>query len=47
MWFGCYSLATISYGMLTLEECPEAAASLQTEIRQARADLRKKGVTIG
>ena len=26
MWFGCYSLGTISYNMLSFRECPEAAA---------------------
>lgn len=46
IWFGCYSLGTISYSMLTFRECPEAAASLLKEIRKARQDLRKKGVTI-
>ena len=46
IWFGCYSLATISINMLTFNECPEAAASLLEEIRDARDDLRKKGITI-
>ena len=47
MWFGCYSLATISINMLTFRECPEAAASLLDEIREARRDLRTKGLVVG
>ena len=46
IWFGCYSLGTISYNMLTFRECPEAAAELQVQIKEARADLRKKGMKI-
>ena len=47
IWFGCYSLATISINMLTFRECPEAAASLLDEIREARRDLRTKGLVVG
>jgi len=46
IWFGCYSLATISYNMLTFRECPEAAASLLEEIREARQALSKKGINV-
>ena len=46
IWFGCYSLGTISLNMLTFRECPEAAVELQEQIREARADLRRKGVTV-
>ena len=44
MWFGCYSLGTISYNMLSFRECPEAAAELQGEIKAAQKDLRKRGL---
>lgn len=46
MWFGCYSLGTISINMLTFRECPEAAAELQSEIRLARDDLQRKGISV-
>ena len=44
MWFGCWSLASISIGLLTVQDCPEAAASLQKEITEARADLARRGM---
>lgn len=46
IWFGCYSLGTISINMLTFRECPEAAAELLEEIKEARADLASKGMKI-
>ena len=46
IWFGCYSLGTISINMLTFRECPEAAAELLEEIKEARADLARKGVSV-
>ena len=46
MWFGCYSLATISYNMFTFRDCPEAAAELIDEIKQARTELRRRGMKI-
>jgi dolichyl-phosphate mannosyltransferase polypeptide 3 len=46
MWFGCYSLGTISYSMLTFRECPEDAASLLREIKEARDELSAKGISI-
>ena len=46
IWFGCYSLGTISINILTFRECPEAAAELLDEIKQARSELSKKGVKL-
>ena len=44
IWFGCYSLGTISLNLLRLREFPEAAAELQQQTRQARDDLRRRGL---
>ncbi|KAL1496381.1 hypothetical protein AB1Y20_016336 [Prymnesium parvum] len=46
MWFGCVSLASISIGLLSVEDCPKAAASLQSEVACAKEDLRKRGLKI-
>ncbi|XP_053302515.1 dolichol-phosphate mannosyltransferase subunit 3 isoform X2 [Pleuronectes platessa] len=42
--FGCYSLATVGYRLTTFNDCEEAAAELQGQIREAREDLRSKGL---
>ncbi|XP_065177197.1 dolichol-phosphate mannosyltransferase subunit 3-like [Sycon ciliatum] len=44
--FGCYSLATIGYRVMTFNDCDEAAAELRKEIEEARADLTRKGVKL-
>ena len=43
MWFGCYSLATISYNLFMCRQCPEAAVALAQEVLDARADLQRRG----
>ncbi|XP_069735020.1 dolichol-phosphate mannosyltransferase subunit 3 [Phaenicophaeus curvirostris] len=42
--FGCYSLATVGYRLATFNDCEEAAAELQEHIREARRDLRQRGL---
>ena len=44
MLFGTYSLASIGIGLITFKDCPEESELLQGEIKQAMAELRKKGV---
>ena len=44
--FGAWSLACISYNLLTFRSCPEAAAELQQEIGAARADLKRRGLDV-
>jgi len=44
--FGCYSLGTISYRLMTFPECPEEAKLLEQERKQAREFLRKNGVDV-
>ena len=42
--FGCYSLATVGYRVATFNDCDDAAKELQAQIKEAREDLRKKGL---
>lgn len=42
--FGCYSLATVGYRVATFNDCEDAAKELQAQIKEAKADLKKKGL---
>lgn len=42
--FGCYSLATVGYRVITFNDCEAAAKELQEEIAQARKELSAKGI---
>ena len=44
--FGCYALCSIGYHLLVLEDCTKAHAELKEEIKEARADLIRKGVKL-
>ncbi|XP_058475076.1 dolichol-phosphate mannosyltransferase subunit 3 [Solea solea] len=44
--FGCYSLATVGYRVATFNDCDEASLELQKQIKEAKEDLRKKGLKI-
>ncbi|EME41641.1 hypothetical protein DOTSEDRAFT_156628 [Dothistroma septosporum NZE10] len=44
--FGAYLLGTLGYGVLTFNDVPAAHDELMKEIDQARADLKKKGVSV-
>ncbi|KAH3717619.1 dolichol-phosphate mannosyltransferase subunit 3-like [Dreissena polymorpha] len=41
--FGLFSVAVIGYRVATFNDCIEAAKELQTEIEEAKADLKSKG----
>lgn len=41
--FGVYSLVVIVYRVATFTDCPEAAAELEQQIKEAREDLKRKG----
>ncbi|KAM4690199.1 dolichol-phosphate mannosyltransferase subunit 3 [Rhinophrynus dorsalis] len=43
--FGCYSLATIGYRVATFNDCEDAARELQDQIKEAKKDLAKKGLS--
>lgn len=42
--FGCYSLGVVGYRVATFNDCEEAAQELHMHIKEAREDLRKKGL---
>ncbi|XP_054909609.1 dolichol-phosphate mannosyltransferase subunit 3 [Poeciliopsis prolifica] len=42
--FGCYSLAAVGYRVATFNDCDEAARELQEQIKEAKEDLRRKGL---
>lgn len=42
--FGCYSLAVIGYRVATFNDCEEASRELRMHIKEAREELRKKGL---
>ncbi|XP_057683855.1 dolichol-phosphate mannosyltransferase subunit 3 [Corythoichthys intestinalis] len=42
--FGCYSLLTVGYRVATFNDCQEAAEELQAQIKEAKKDLKKKGL---
>ncbi|KAF4100688.1 hypothetical protein G5714_018884 [Onychostoma macrolepis] len=44
--FGCYSLATVGYRVATFNDCENAAKELQAQIKEAKEDLKKKGLKI-
>ena len=40
---GCYAMGSIGYKLWVLEDCKEDERSLQEEMKEARAELAKKG----
>ena len=42
--FGLYSVSTIAVRVANFNDCEEAAIELKREIREAKADLKKKGL---
>lgn len=41
---GLYALITITYGVLTFEDCPQAAAELERQAEEARAEMKRRGI---
>ena len=41
-----YAASTILYGLATLGDFPEAATELEKEIKEAKAEMKKRGVPI-
>ncbi|KAK0616751.1 dolichol phosphate mannosyltransferase-like protein subunit 3 [Immersiella caudata] len=44
--FGAWLLFRLGWGMFTFRDTPDAYAELMDEIKQAKADLRTKGVDV-
>ena len=45
--FGAYLLFKLGYGVFTFNDVPEAHRELMVQIRQARTELKAKGVDVG
>ncbi|XP_012267606.2 dolichol-phosphate mannosyltransferase subunit 3 [Athalia rosae] len=44
--FGFYAASVVLYRVFTFNNCEEAAAELQEEIKEAKKDLRSKGLLL-
>ncbi|XP_056154741.1 dolichol-phosphate mannosyltransferase subunit 3 [Lampris incognitus] len=44
--FGCYSLAILGYRVATFNDCDDAAKELREQIKEAKEDLRQKGLKL-
>ena len=42
--FGIYAVTVIVYRVATFNDCPEAAEELQRQIKEAKEDLKQKGL---
>jgi dolichyl-phosphate mannosyltransferase polypeptide 3 len=45
--FGAYLLFKLGLGVFTFNDVPDAHAEIMGQIKQARAELRAKGVDVG
>ena len=45
--FGAYLLFKLGYGVFAFNDVPEAHRELMAQIRQARTELKAKGVDVG
>ena len=41
---GVYAVSSIAYGVMTFEDFPDAAAEIERQIKEARAEMTKRGV---
>jgi dolichyl-phosphate mannosyltransferase polypeptide 3 len=41
---GLYALISVIYGLLTFEDCPEAAFELERQIQEARTEMKRRGI---
>lgn len=41
---GIYALATIMYNVMTFNDCPEAAEELEKQIKEAKAEMKKRKI---
>lgn len=42
--FGAYSLGTIGLSLMAVRDCPEASKELDQQIKEAKKDLKRKGI---
>mmetsp|Transcript_29951 Transcript_29951/g.36491 ORF Transcript_29951/g.36491 Transcript_29951/m.36491 type:complete len:94 (-) Transcript_29951:270-551(-) len=43
---GCYAVTSIGYSMMTFADCPEAAKEIETQVKEAKIELLKRGVEL-
>mmetsp|Transcript_28926 Transcript_28926/g.40557 ORF Transcript_28926/g.40557 Transcript_28926/m.40557 type:complete len:103 (+) Transcript_28926:68-376(+) len=43
---GIYALVTILYGVITFEDCPDAVAEIDRQVKEARIELKKRGIKL-
>uniref|UniRef100_A0A7S4JTX8 Dolichol-phosphate mannosyltransferase subunit 3 n=1 Tax=Odontella aurita TaxID=265563 RepID=A0A7S4JTX8_9STRA len=43
---GIFAVMSIGYGVLTFEDCPEATAELDRQVKDTREELKKRGVKL-
>lgn len=41
---GVYALVSIVYGVVNMQDCPEAAVEVEKDVKEAKAAMAKKGV---
>jgi Dolichol-phosphate mannosyltransferase subunit 3 (DPM3) len=41
---GFYLLSLLVYGVFTYRDCPEAALELESEIKEAKIEMKRRGV---
>jgi dolichyl-phosphate mannosyltransferase polypeptide 3 len=41
---GLYALIVVGQGMLTFQDFPEAVAELERQVKEARAEMKKRGI---
>mmetsp|Transcript_1902 Transcript_1902/g.2781 ORF Transcript_1902/g.2781 Transcript_1902/m.2781 type:complete len:107 (-) Transcript_1902:277-597(-) len=44
---GVYAVVTIIHSVLAFDDCPEAAAEIDTQVKEARVALKKRGILVG
>jgi dolichyl-phosphate mannosyltransferase polypeptide 3 len=41
---GLYAVIVVGHGMLTFQDFPEAVAELELQVKEARAEMKKRGI---
>jgi Dolichol-phosphate mannosyltransferase subunit 3 (DPM3) len=41
---GIYLLSLLIYGVMTYRDCPEAARELESEIKEAKTEMKRRGI---
>ena len=41
---GVYAASSVLYGVATFRDCPEAAKEIETQVAEARKELKRRGI---